>query len=114
MEEAGRVALVTGAASGIGRAAAARLGAGGAATALVDSNADGLAQTAATIQEAGGTAIAIQADLRADGAAEHAVGAPVEAFGGIDMLVAAAPGSAGAAWWLKRATRSGRRCSGST
>jgi NAD(P)-dependent dehydrogenase (short-subunit alcohol dehydrogenase family) len=90
VEEAGRVALVTGAASGIGRAAAIRLGADGAATALVDSNGDGLAQTAAAIEAAGGKTIVVVADLRAGGAAERAVGASVEAFGGIDVLVAAA------------------------
>lgn len=90
MEEAGRVALVTGAASGIGRAAAVKLGAGGAATALVDRDAKGLAQTAAAIEAAGGKAVAVVEDLRAAGAAERAVAMSVEAFGGIDVLVAAA------------------------
>jgi NAD(P)-dependent dehydrogenase (short-subunit alcohol dehydrogenase family) len=90
MEEAGRVALVTGAASGIGRAAAVKLGAGGAATALVDRDAKRLAQTAAAIEAAGGKAVAVVEDLFAVGAAERAVAASVAAFGGIDVLVAAA------------------------
>lgn len=90
MEEAGRVALVTGAASGIGRAAALRLGAGGAAIALVDINVEGLEQTAASIETVGGKAIVVETDLGAPGAAERAVRASVEAFGGIDVLVTAA------------------------
>ncbi|MGH3401590.1 MAG: SDR family NAD(P)-dependent oxidoreductase [Streptosporangiaceae bacterium] len=90
MEETGRVALVTGAASGIGRAAAIRLSAHGAATALVDRSAEGLAQTAAAIEAADGKVITVTADLRESGTAERAAAKAVEAFGGIDVLVAAA------------------------
>ena len=81
---------MTGAASGIGRAAAIRLASDGVSTALIDNNADGLAETVAAIEAAGGRALAAPADLRAKGAVEGAVGAALEAFGGIDVLVAAA------------------------
>ncbi|MBO0814312.1 MAG: SDR family oxidoreductase [Actinobacteria bacterium] len=90
MAEGARVSLVTGAASGIGRAAALRLAVGGAAIALVDIDAEGLAQTAAGIEAGGGKAIVVEADLRAADAAKRAVRASVAAFGGIDVLVAAA------------------------
>ncbi len=90
MEKSRRVTLVTGAASGIGRAAAIRLGARGTAIALVDNNSEGLGQAAAEIEAAGGKPIVVVADLRAGRAAERAVHTAVEAFGGVDVLVAAA------------------------
>lgn len=62
MKETGHVALVTGAASGIGQAAAVRLSASGAAIVLVDVNAEGLAQTDAVIRAAGGKAVVVVED----------------------------------------------------
>jgi len=85
-----RVALITGAASGIGRAAAVRLAADGASAALVDINSEGLTQAADEIRAGGGKALAFAADLREVGVAERAVQATVETFGGLDVLVAAA------------------------
>jgi NAD(P)-dependent dehydrogenase (short-subunit alcohol dehydrogenase family) len=81
---------VTGAASGIGRAAAMRFATDGIATTLVDSNAEGLAETAAAIKAVEGRAVIVAADLRAEGAAGQAVEASLKAFGGVDVLVAAA------------------------
>lgn len=58
----GRVAVVTGAGSGIGRAIAVRLAEDTARVAIWDLNLEGAEETARMIREAGGTAIAIQAD----------------------------------------------------
>jgi NAD(P)-dependent dehydrogenase (short-subunit alcohol dehydrogenase family) len=59
----GRVAVVTGAASGIGQATAIRLGADGAVVAALDVNVDGARATAATIVDAGGSAEAYRCDV---------------------------------------------------
>ena len=58
----GKVAVVTGAGSGIGRAIAVRLARDDAAIAVWDINAEGAAETARMITDAGGKAIAIDAD----------------------------------------------------
>ncbi|HYB99378.1 MAG TPA: SDR family NAD(P)-dependent oxidoreductase [Candidatus Limnocylindrales bacterium] len=82
----GRVALVTGAGSGIGRATAIRLASEGAAVACVDCNAAGAEATAAAIGETGGRAIAASCDV-ADSAAVNACVADVErALGAVDVL----------------------------
>ena len=70
----GRSAIVTGAASGIGRATAERLAAEGARVALFDVQADALCETARAITSAGGEALAIPCDV----ADEHAVVAAVK------------------------------------
>jgi len=67
----GRVAVITGAGSGIGRAIALRLAEDTARIAIWDINLAGAEETAQLIRDAGGTAIAIQADC-ADKAAIHA------------------------------------------
>jgi 3-oxoacyl-[acyl-carrier protein] reductase len=86
---AGRVALVTGASGGIGRALGARLAAEGAAVALAyGANAEPAEQLAGEIAGSGGRAIAIGADLRAAGDTERLADAAVTALGPIDILVA--------------------------
>jgi 3-oxoacyl-[acyl-carrier protein] reductase len=83
----GRVALVTGAASGMGRATAMLFAAQGAHVAAVDVNRDGLDETRSTIAKAGGTGSAYVCDL-ADGAAiATTVAAARDALGPIDILV---------------------------
>lgn len=81
----GRRALVTGAASGIGRATAARLAAEGARVALLDVDGDAL-EAAAT--ELGDAAIALRADVTAEAEVAAAVQRAAAAWGGLDVLVA--------------------------
>jgi rhamnulose-1-phosphate aldolase/alcohol dehydrogenase len=83
---AGRVAFVTGAASGIGRAIAARLAAEGAAVVLADRDAPG---AAAAAEQLGGpdVAAAIEVDVSDEAAVEAAVRAAAATFGGVDLVV---------------------------
>lgn len=79
----GKRALITGAASGIGRAAAARFTTEGAAVALVDRNGPGVFEAAAEIG-----ALGLAADVRLEAEIETAVAEAVGALGGLDILVA--------------------------
>jgi NAD(P)-dependent dehydrogenase (short-subunit alcohol dehydrogenase family) len=79
-----RVALVTGAASGIGRAAAGQLAAAGYAVAVVDCNEAGGRDTARQISDAGGSASFFAADVADERAVEKTVAAVVERYGRLD------------------------------
>jgi NADP-dependent 3-hydroxy acid dehydrogenase YdfG len=81
------VALVTGASSGIGAAAARSLSERGAAVALVARRAERLEQLAAEIADAGGTALPLEADVSAEEQARSAVERAVEGLGRLDVLV---------------------------
>ena len=83
---AGRIALVTGAASGIGKAIATRLAAEGACVVIADLD---LAKAQAAATELGGTdvAVGVQANVTDAAAVQAAVDATLLAFGGIDLLV---------------------------
>ncbi len=84
----GKVAVVTGASRGIGRAVALRLAREGAAvTVNYRSQAAAAEQVAAEIRQAGGEAFACQADLADRPAAERLIEATLERLGGIDVLV---------------------------
>ncbi|NYI66779.1 bifunctional aldolase/short-chain dehydrogenase [Spelaeicoccus albus] len=83
---AGRIALVTGAASGIGKATATRLAADGSCVVIADLNPDSAQATAA---ELGGpdVAIGVAADVTDEAQVAAAVDACVLAFGGLDLVV---------------------------
>ncbi|MDA2805798.1 SDR family NAD(P)-dependent oxidoreductase [Nocardiopsis suaedae] len=88
---AGRAGILTGAASGIGRAAALRLTAEGARLLLVDRDAEGLKETVRLVGEqggrAGGAAAAHPGDVADEEAVRTAVAAAKERYGAIDLLV---------------------------
>ena len=81
------VALVTGASSGIGQAAARTLAARGAAVALAARRGDRLRELAGEIADAGGTALPIEADVSDPEQAEAAVAKTAEELGRLDVLV---------------------------
>jgi 3-oxoacyl-[acyl-carrier protein] reductase len=83
----GRVALVTGASTGLGARFAEVLAENGAAVTLVARRPDRLADVAAGIKRSGGRAIAVVADVRDRAAMAHAFGAAEAAFGTVDILV---------------------------
>ncbi|UWP84844.1 SDR family NAD(P)-dependent oxidoreductase [Dactylosporangium fulvum] len=83
----GTVALVTGASSGIGAAAALALSAQGAAVALAARRADRLTDLAARIAVAGGDAIVLETDVTDEAQARQAVERTVDELGRLDTLV---------------------------
>lgn len=85
---AGRVAVVTGAGSGIGRVAAGALAAAGAAVVVNDVSEDGLEATLAAIRAAGAEAVASVGDVRDGDAVQRMVELAVSRFGGLDLMFA--------------------------
>jgi glucose 1-dehydrogenase len=84
----GKVAVVTGSSSGIGKSIALRMAAEGAAVCVVaDRNVDGGRATADEIAADGGRAIFVQADVSVAGDCERIVAEAVAALGGINVLV---------------------------
>lgn len=84
---AGKVALVTGASSGIGEAAAVALAAAGAVVAVSARRADRLAGLVARIEAAGGKALALAGDMAVEADAIKAVEDTVAQLGRIDILI---------------------------
>lgn len=84
----GRVALVTGAAKGIGAAVAKHLAAAGAAVAVADVDPDGASDVAKAVAAAGGEARAWQCDVRDFGQVGSVAEAIAKDFGPVDLLVA--------------------------
>lgn len=89
-EFAGKVVIVTGATSGIGRATALRFAGAGAAIAAVGRKEAALAEVSSAIQQLGGKCLPIQTDLNSEMAAGDVVAKTIEQFGGIDVVVNAA------------------------
>ena len=84
---AGKVALVTGASSGLGERFAEVLAANGAAVALVARRADRLDALRVRIEKSGGRALAAEADVRDRAAMQRAFDAAEKAFGTVTILV---------------------------
>lgn len=86
MRLAGKRAIVTGGAGGIGRATAAAFAAEGAAVAVLDLDEAGARAVAEAITSSGGTAIALGVDVSDEQAVAAAVEAVVAEFGGLDVV----------------------------
>jgi 3-oxoacyl-[acyl-carrier protein] reductase len=83
----GRIALVTGASQGIGRACALELARAGATVALAARNEPKLAETAAEIAAAGGTAAVFALDVASEDSIKSGAKAVLEKFGKVEILV---------------------------
>jgi 3-oxoacyl-[acyl-carrier protein] reductase len=100
LEFEGKVALVTGAASGIGRACASELARAGADVALVDAAAEAaLAQAENLLKAAGGRVVSFRADVREHARASQVVEEATARLGRLDILVNAAGTNADAPLW---------------
>ena len=88
MQLSDKVALITGAGSGIGKAAALLLAKEGAKIAAIEVDADQARQTVAQIEETGGQAIALKADISKPRQVETAVEKTIKKFGQIDIVFA--------------------------
>ena len=83
----GKVAVVTGAASGIGKQIALTLSAAGAAIAIADLNQDGANAVAEEIKKAGGKAIGVAMDVTNEEAVNQGIDKVAAEFGSVDILI---------------------------
>ena len=81
-----KVAVITGAGSGIGRASAIKFAREGAKVVVADVQDDGSAETVRSIQSAGGTAAAIHTDVTDAAAVDRMIKTAVETYGRLDIL----------------------------
>jgi NAD(P)-dependent dehydrogenase (short-subunit alcohol dehydrogenase family) len=82
-----RVAFITGAGSGIGRAIAQAFAGQGAKVALADVDLEAARRAAGELSDAGGAALPLRADVTSPDEVSAALQATVDAFGGLDILV---------------------------
>jgi len=94
----GKVALVTGAGSGIGRAMSRRLASDGAAVMCADLDEEAAQQTAAEVAEHGGRAAALRLDVSAEDEVKAALQRTVDELGGLDVLLNNAGIGGGSGW----------------
>ncbi len=83
----GRVAIVTGAAHGLGRAYSERLAADGACVVVADVDTDAADTVASALEEAGAAATSLTVDVTNEESVASMVAGAVERFGGVDVLV---------------------------
>lgn len=83
----GRVAIVTGAARGIGLAIARRLASAGATVVAADKDGGGTATAAASLKEAGGAALGVEVDISRSEQVDSLMARTVDAYGTLDILV---------------------------
>ncbi len=86
MEIRGKVAVITGAGSGIGRATAGRLAREGASVVVADVDEAGGAETVKQIESAGGKAVFIRADVTSEGDSRRMLETATAKFGRLDIL----------------------------
>jgi meso-butanediol dehydrogenase/(S,S)-butanediol dehydrogenase/diacetyl reductase len=86
MRLAGKVAIITGGGSGIGRATAQLFTREGAKVVVADYNAEAGENTVQAIQDSGGEAIFVKVDVSDAEQVQHMVQSALEAYGGIDIL----------------------------
>lgn len=90
----GKVAIITGAARGIGRATALRLAKDGCAVVVTDILTEQVNETARLVQQQGGKALALTVDVRDETQVKGMIERAVSEFGGVDILV----NNAGVVW----------------
>jgi NAD(P)-dependent dehydrogenase (short-subunit alcohol dehydrogenase family) len=88
MRLAGKVAMITGAGSGLGRVSALLFAREGARVAVTDISENRAKETAGLVQEQGGDAIAIKADVTVEAEVAAAVDATVDHYGTLDVMFA--------------------------
>lgn len=82
----GKVAIITGSASGVGRASAIRFAEEGASVVCADIDAEAVKETARLVESSGGAALPLQVDVSQDADVAGAVASAVDRFGRLDIM----------------------------